>query len=67
MNDVNPLGPMMHLKEIERKALALRATGMKSRLRVVDTAFEWIIGSLKWLYSSLRAMSAGTSAHVGRR
>jgi hypothetical protein len=64
MNDVNPLGPMMHLKEIETKALALRTTDTKNRLRMVDTALKWITRFLK---SSLRATSDALRANVGRR
>jgi hypothetical protein len=34
MYDVNPLGPMMHLKEIERRAIAQRKQG-ESRSKVM--------------------------------
>lgn len=67
MSDVNPLGPMMHLKEIEREALALRAATMKSRPGILNAASAWLMRLLKRLGISLKAMSAGDSAHVGKR
>lgn len=33
MYDVNPLGPMMHLKQIERDAFALRTSMARDSLR----------------------------------
>lgn len=67
MSDVNPLGPMMHLKELEREALALRAAAKKGRLGLPNAASAWLMRLLKRLSSSLKAASAGDSAHVGRR
>jgi hypothetical protein len=67
MSDVNPLGPMMHLKEIEREALALRAATMKGRPWVLNSASGWVMRFLKRLGISLGAMSAGDGAHVRRR
>jgi hypothetical protein len=66
MNDVNPLGPMMHLKEIERKALVLRAAAKKGHPKILDMTLGWVKKPLKLLFASLRAISAGR-AHVGRR
>ena len=64
MVDVNPLGPMMHLKEIEREALALRTATAKGRSGVLDTALARTVKSVKWLIS-LKAMNVGDSANVG--
>jgi hypothetical protein len=47
MFDVNPLGPMMHLKDIEREALALRAARVESRSRVLKSALAWVVKLLK--------------------
>ncbi len=57
MYDVNPLGPMMHLKQIEREALALRATTMRSRSGFLYTVSAWAMRILKRLSMSLRVMS----------
>ncbi|WP_119272059.1 hypothetical protein [Taklimakanibacter deserti] len=67
MSDVNPLGPMMHLKEIEREALALRTAPMKSRPAIPNAASGWIMRLLKRLSISLKAMTAAGSAHVRRQ
>ena len=67
MHDVNPLGPMMHLKEIEREASALRAAPTKkSRPGILSAALGWIMKLLKRLSISRRVMNAGDSANIGR-
>ena len=63
MHDVNPLGPMMHLKEIERDALAFRTARMESRSRVLDIALDPVVNLMKRLRSSLRAVAAGDGAN----
>ena len=68
MHDVNPLGPMLHLKEIERDALAFRAERMESRPGVLNPALAWLVRLLKRLSISLRAMTASDRANnVGNR
>ena len=54
MNDVNPLGPMMHLKQIEREALGLRAATAEGSSGTLSIR-AWIIGALKRLFTSPRA------------
>jgi hypothetical protein len=66
MHDVNPLGPMMHLKEIERDASALRAAPTKGRPNILGAASGWIMRLLKRLSISRRALNAGDSANIGR-
>jgi hypothetical protein len=63
MHDVNPLGPMMHLKEIERDALAFHRARMESRSRVLAIAREPVVKVMKRLRTSLRSMAAGDRAN----
>jgi hypothetical protein len=65
MYDVNPLGPMMHLREIERDALAFQAARMESRSGVLSTALARAVKLVMRLGISLKAMNAGDSANVG--
>lgn len=68
MYDVNPLGPIMHLKQIERDALALRAAAASERSPSRNAASAWITGVLKRLGTWLRDdVSAGSRVNVGRR
>jgi hypothetical protein len=40
MYDVNPLGPLMHLKELERQAIAHRASGeSRSHVKALTERF----------------------------
>jgi hypothetical protein len=52
MYDVNPLGPMMHLKQIEREALARCAATAKGGAGTLLTGAR-IMGALKRLFTSL--------------
>jgi hypothetical protein len=61
MCDVNPLGPMMHMKEIERDALALRAVRMESRSGALNIALAWVVKLLKRPSVSLKVMNAVTA------
>jgi hypothetical protein len=63
MFDVNPLGPMMHLKEIEREALALRAARVESRSGVLKNALAWVVIWLRRPSISLRVMKQADSAN----
>jgi hypothetical protein len=68
MHDVNPLGPLLHLKEIERDALVLRAARIESRPSTVSVALGPVVNLMKRLSISLRAIVAGHSANnVGNR
>jgi hypothetical protein len=57
---------MMHLKQIEREALALRAAGMESS-GILNPALECVVKLVKRLSISLRTVDAGDSANVGGR
>jgi hypothetical protein len=65
MCDVNPLGPMMHLKEIERDAVVFRAARMESHSEALRAALEQAMKLAKRLRTSLKALNAGDSAKVG--
>jgi hypothetical protein len=66
MYDVNPLGPMMHLKDIEREALARGIASTKGGSAILDTA--WFLRVLKWSYISARGvLRARDSANMARR
>lgn len=67
MYDVNPLGPMMHLKQIEREALARRAAAMRSRSGILHVASAWVMRALKRLSMPLKVMSTDNGATIGRR
>ena len=53
MYDVNPLRPTMHLKQIEREALALRSATAKNSSRDLSIRAP-ILGVLKRLFMPLR-------------
>ena len=61
MYDVNPLGPMMHLKQIEREALALRAMTMRDRSRIPYAVSAWVMKALKRLSMPFRIVSPDNS------
>ena len=63
MCDVNPLGPMMHLKDIEREALALRAAWMVRRSRALSAALARVVELLKRRGVSPKVMIAGDRAN----
>lgn len=69
MYDVNPLGPLMHLKEIERQALALRSTTGRSQPAIFGIASMWIFGLLKRLsvLPESKDLDPGSSMKLGRR
>jgi hypothetical protein len=49
MYDVNPQGPLMHLKELERRAIALRASGERhSHLKALGV---WLTIALRRIFS----------------
>jgi hypothetical protein len=64
MFDVNPLGPLMHLKKIEREALALRAARAESRSRVLKSALMWVVKLRTRLSISPQKMTAGDGANT---
>jgi hypothetical protein len=66
MSDVNPLGPLMHLKEVERAALAFRASTTSGRPGVLNAASGWMMSMVKRLNIPPRAVSTGNSAHIGK-
>jgi hypothetical protein len=61
MFDVNPLGPMMHLKEIEREVLALKRARLESRLGALESALAWFVKMLKRPKISLTMRKAGNN------
>lgn len=67
MYDVNPLGPMMHLKQIDREALAVRAAMTRDSSKTISIR-AWILGALKRPFTSLRPeVSVGDRFNVSRQ
>ncbi len=56
MSDVNPLGPMMHLKELEREAASLRSRSLQGNRRAgLARRCRWLIEQMQRLSASLRS------------
>lgn len=69
MFDVNPLGPLAHLKEVERRALALQSAAGKNRPWIFAIALAWAIRLPKRVSISPASEDpgAGSSVRLGRR
>ena len=64
MYDVNPLGPLMHLKEIERRAaLARQAAAGKDRPKIYNSTGKWVIALLKRISASAHSATRKTAAN----
>jgi hypothetical protein len=61
MCDVNPLGPLMHLKQIERDALALQPARSERRFELLNFVWERVVKF------SLRTGDAGDGTNVGKQ
>lgn len=56
MSDVNPLGPMMHLKELEREAASLRNHALQKNQRAgLARRCWWLIEQMQRLSAALRS------------
>jgi hypothetical protein len=66
MFDVNPLGPIMHLKEIEREVLVHR-TAMVEGSGVLKLALGFVAKFLKRPSISLKPVKGHDGANVGGR
>lgn len=64
MCDVNPLGPLMHLRQIEKDALALRTARIESRFGILDSAWKRVVKLLNGLDISFRTGYAGDAANA---
>ena len=68
MYDVNPLGPTMHLKQIEREAKSLRTATAKGRSGNPTPTPSRIMRALKRLFIPLRGEgSTGNPVKIGRQ
>jgi hypothetical protein len=54
----------MHLKEIEREALAFRAATMNNRPGILTTGSAWVVKMLKRLSLSLSVMSTRDDPNI---
>lgn len=64
MYDVNPLGPLMHLKELERRAApTLQSASAKDRPGILGTGQLWAIAVLKRFGASPHSATRKISAN----
>jgi hypothetical protein len=64
MYDVNPLGPLMHLKEIERRtALAGQPASGKDRPKIYNSTGKWVIALLKRMSVSTHSATRNAAAN----
>jgi hypothetical protein len=66
MYDVNPLGPLMHLKELERQALASYGVPRKVRGGIPALLPIWFATLLKRVHASPDKAGGGISANEAR-
>jgi hypothetical protein len=66
MYDVNPLGPLMHLKELERQALASHRVPRKVRGSILTPLRVRLASLFRRIHASPGEAASGISANEGR-